>query len=94
MTLAKTRTYKSSETFKTQKENREDKKFTFGESWRTPEDFLRNPIFSPCVCVANGLHLCKQIKGPASFGRFSGTWVEVEDFGTNFESILHSRMDS
>lgn len=48
--------------------NRKDKKFTFRENWRTLEDFLRNPIFFPCVCVTNTLHLSKQIKGHASFG--------------------------
>lgn len=54
--------------------NRKDKKFTFRESWRTLEDFLRNPIFSPRICVTNPHHLRKQIKGHASLGCFSGRW--------------------
>lgn len=78
--------------------NRKDKKFTFRESWRTLEDFLRNPIFSPCVCVTNTLHLHKQIKGHASFGVF--LWEAFSISGvrwrtsTLIDSTLEVRMDS
>lgn len=78
--------------------NRKNKKFTFRESWRTLEDFLRNPIFSPCVCVTNTLHLHKQIKGHASFGVF--LWEAFSISGLRLrasaliDSTLEGRLDS